>query len=98
MIFHCSHKNALGNHGSKWGRENGLARFPQIHGSHHNNKASFYFFQNKSLVEEGVTVDICSDDETWEGAETEPGERFYFHSAKRESGFILFEKASRVPA
>jgi hypothetical protein len=80
-------------------RANGLPWFPQIHKSHHNNKGLFIYLQDKSLAEELVAVDFCR------GAETQRGfgsgmdlAKAHFHSAARESGFILCEKASRVPA
>ena len=58
------------------------------------------YFSRWFLAEEVVVVDFRGEEETWKltrRTETNLAEA-HFHSAARESGFILCEKASRVPA
>jgi len=76
-----------------------LAWFPQIHKSHHNNKALVFVFRDKVLVKEAVAVDSIAKTKTEDGfGSDEDLIKVHFHSAARESGFILFKKASRVRA
>ena len=79
-----------------------MAWFPQIHRSHHNNKVLIFVFQDNFLAEGVVVVNFGSDSKTWGQFDGKANHSAaHFHSVAREfteSGFILYEKASRVPA
>ncbi|HKW35705.1 MAG TPA: hypothetical protein VJN92_22040 [Candidatus Acidoferrum sp.] len=71
-----------------------MARFPQIHKSHHNNKVYFLFFKIKSLAEEVAVVDFAAKTKAEDGFGSDRNRRrSTFPQYRMRAGLYTFRKS-----